>query len=176
MMSEVETQLEIARALLAGADTPPELWEANDAANRAIALAPHGAEGWLLKCQIQSALEDDTAALACAEMAVRRAPMSSEGHYWRATVLADLGQLDDALRALDRAFQVLAAADDWLREELHFEKGRILGEAGRTDEAREAVLAGLAQCPGSALLRAGLEPLERTRVRGLLKVLPGGAT
>jgi len=34
--------------------------------------------------------------------------------------------------------------------------------------------AGLASCPGSALLRAAIVPAERARVRSSLKVLRGG--
>jgi hypothetical protein len=44
--------------------------------------------------------------------------------------------------------------------------------------AREAALAtyeaGLERCPGSAILRAGLEPIERTKPS--LKLLRGGAS
>ena len=78
MPDEFEDSLEMARALLGGNESASDLWEANDFVNRALRVRPADPEAWMLKCQIMSALEDDAGALACAEMALRRAPRLAE--------------------------------------------------------------------------------------------------
>jgi tetratricopeptide (TPR) repeat protein len=172
--SNFEDVLEMARALLGGNEEPADLWEANDLVSRALRMRPGDAEAWILKCQILSALDDDTAALAAAEMALRRAPKSAEVHYWRAAVLSDLERYSDALRSLDRAFRCLSEDDDWLVEDLYSEKAMVLEAAGRSDEALRTYQAGLSRCPGSQLLQAAIEPVRRDNVRATLKVLRGG--
>jgi tetratricopeptide repeat protein len=59
-------------------------------------------------------------------------------------------------------------------EDLYYEKAMILEALGLHDAAVSTCEAGLARCPGSALLRAALVPVERARVRSSLKVLRGG--
>lgn len=152
--------LDLTRELLARGDDPAELSQANLACNRAIALRPEAPEGWLLKCQLMSALGDDVAALAAAEMAARRDPDRAEVHYWRAAVLGDLGCYEEGLRALDRAFRTLCSDDAWLLEDLYYEKATMLDAMGARDAALATYEAGLERCPGSAILRAGLEPLR----------------
>src|SRR5689334_25042189 len=98
---EFDESMELARALLGGNEAQSELWEANDAVNRALRAKPTQADAWLLKCQILSALEDDPAALAAAEMALRRAPRRAETHFFRASVLADMGRHSDALKSIE---------------------------------------------------------------------------
>jgi tetratricopeptide (TPR) repeat protein len=171
--SDFEACIELTRELLARGDDPEELARANLACNRAILLRPEDPEGWLLKCQLMSALGDDVCALSAAEMAVRRAPRRAEVHYWRAAVLGDLGQYEEGLRALDRAFRSLGEDDAWLLEDLYYEKATMLDAMGAREAALATYEAGLERCPASAILRAGLEPLERTRPS--LKVLRGGA-
>src|SRR5688572_28959084 len=122
MPDEFEDSLEMARALLGGNEGASDLWEANDYVNRALRLRPTDSEAWMLKCQIMSALEDDAAALASAEMALRRAPRSAEAHYWRSAVLADMERYDEALKSLERAFRALRDEDEWLLEDLYYEK------------------------------------------------------
>lgn len=174
MYDEYEDSLEMARALLGGNEGTSDLWEGNDYVNRALRLRPGDPEAWMLKCQIMSALEDDPAALAAAEMALRRAPRSAEAHYWRAAVLADMERYGEALKALERAFRYLGRDDEWLLEDLYYEKAAILDAIGRQDEALATYEAGLKRCPDSQILKAGLEPLRRERTRRLFKVLDGG--
>src|SRR5213078_2542596 len=88
IQDEFEECMESARSLLGGYEGAGDLWEANDHVNRALRLKPSEPEAWVLKSQILSSLDDDPAALAAAEMAVRRAPRSAEAHYVRAAVLA----------------------------------------------------------------------------------------
>ena len=139
-----------------------------------IRTRPSEPEAWTLKSQILSSLDDDVAALAAAEMAVRRAPRAAEAHYVRAAVLADLERYDEALKAVERAFRHLGSDDDWLLEDLYYEKAAILDALDRADEAVATFEAGLRRCPNSALLKAGLEPLRRERIRRTFKVIPGG--
>jgi tetratricopeptide (TPR) repeat protein len=171
---EFEDVLEMARALVGSNEDAADLWEANDLVNRALRIRPADPEAWILKCQIMSALDDDASALAAIEMAIRRAPRMSEAHYWRAAVLADLERLSDALRAIERAFRTMTPDDDWLLEDLYCEKAVILDAIGRQDEALATYEAGLRRCPDSPLLKAGLAPLRRERVRSMFKVIPGG--
>lgn len=172
--SEFEDAVEMARALLGSNEDSGELWEANDLVNHAISLRPSDPEAWMLKAQIMSALEDDTAALASIEMAVRRAPRRAEVQYWRAAILADLERYGEALKAVERAFRHVGQDDDWLVEDLYYEKAAILDAIGRQDEALATFEAGLRQCPDSTLLRAALEPLKREQARARFTVLPGG--
>lgn len=171
---EFEDVLETARALLGGNDDASDLWEANDLVNRALRIRPSEPEAWILKCQILSALDDDTAALAAVEMAIRREPKLAEAHYWRTAVLSDLERYDEALKSVERAFRYLGPEDDWLTEDLFCEKAMILDAIGRQDEALAVYEDGLRRCPESAILKAGLAPLRRERVRASFKVIPGG--
>lgn len=171
---EFDDHMEMARALLGGYESVSDLWEANDHVNAALCVRPNELAAWILKSQILSSLEDDPAALAAAEMAVRRSPKCSEAHYVRAAVLADMQRYADALRGIERAFRHMGRDDDWLLEDLYYEKAAILDALDRADEAMATFEAGLKRCPGSALLRAGLEPLRRERMRRNFKVIDGG--
>jgi len=171
---EYDDHMEMARALLGGYESVSDLWEANDHVNAALCARPNELAAWILKSQILSSLEDDPAALAAAEMAVRRSPKSSEAHYVRAAVLADMQRYPDALRGIERAFRHMGRDDEWLLEDLYYEKAAILDALDRADEAMATFEAGLKRCPGSALLRAGLEPLRRERMRRNFKVIDGG--
>lgn len=170
---EFDACLELTRELLARGDDPDDLSRANSACNRAIQLRPDDPDAWLLKCQVMSALGDDCAALGAAEMAMRRAPRRAEVHYWRAAILGDMEQYEEGLRALDRAFRSLDSEDAWLLEDLYYEKATMLDAMGAREAALATYEAGLERCPGSAILRAGLEPLQRGKPT--LKVLRGGA-
>jgi tetratricopeptide (TPR) repeat protein len=171
--SEFDRLLDRARELL-GAGDDGVLGEANIAINQALCLRPDSVDGWLVKCQVASATNDDIAALAAAEMAARRAPHRAETMYWRGAVLGDLGRHREALRAIEAAFRALTADDHWLLEDLYYEKVTILDALGLHEAAVAACQNGLARCPGSALLRAALAPTQRARVRSSLKVLRGG--
>ncbi len=164
----------MARALLGGYEGAGDLWEANEHINRALRMKPNEPEAWILKSQILSSLDDDAAALAAAEMAVRRAPRSAEAQYVRAAVMADMERYADALKAIERAFRFCGPEDDWLLEDLYYEKAAILDSLNRADEAMSTFEAGLKRCPESALLKAGIEPLRRERVRRSFQVIPGG--
>jgi tetratricopeptide (TPR) repeat protein len=171
---EFDDCIEMARALLGGYEGAGDLWEANEYVNRALRARPNEPEAWILKSQILSSLDDDPAAMAAADMAVRRAPRSAEGHYVRAAVLADLERYHEALKAVERAFRHMRQDDDWLLEDLYYEKAAILDALDRADEAMATFEIGLKRCPESSLLKSGLEPLRRERVRRMFKVIPGG--
>jgi tetratricopeptide (TPR) repeat protein len=172
--NEFEDVIETARGMLSGNEDQSDLWEANELVNRALGIRPNDPEAWILKCQILSALDDDTAALAAVEMALRRAPRMAEAHYWRAAVLSDLERYTEAIKAVERAFRYLGHEDDWLVEDLYCEKAMILDAIGRQDEALATFEAGLRRCPESSILRAGIEPLRRERIRSTFRIIPGG--
>src|SRR2546427_6561165 len=89
---EYDDCIEMSRALLGGYEGAGDLWEANDYVNRALLLRPNEPEAWILKSQILSSLDDDPAALAAAEMAVRRAPPPAGGPFVRPPALAGTGR------------------------------------------------------------------------------------
>lgn len=171
--SEFDRLLDRARELLGAADDAL-LLEAHTAVNQALTLCPNAVDGWLVKCQVASATGDDIAALAAAEMAQHRAPERAECLYWRGAVLGDLGRHREALRAIEGAFRAVTADDEWMLEDLYYEKAVILEALGLHDAAIATCESGLRTCPGSPLLRAALVPAERARVRSSLKVLRGG--
>ena len=171
--AELDRLLDQARDLL-GAGDDALLADANTAVNRALSLQPDSIDGWLVKCQVASAAGDDLAALAAAEMALARAPDRAESLYWRGAVLGDLGRHREALQAIEAALGTISTEDLWMLEDLYYEKVMILEALGLHDAAVSTCEAGLARCPGSALLRAAIVPVERARVRSSLKVLRGG--
>lgn len=171
---EFEDCLEIARSLLGASESPSELWEANERVNRALRIRPDEPEAWLLKAQILSSLDDEVAALAAVEQAVRRAPNSAEAQYLRGALFYDMEVYDEALRTLDKALKLASEDEAWLLEEIYFEKAAVLDALDRTDDAMKTFEEGLERCPGSELLQSGLEPLRRERVRRTFRVLPGG--
>lgn len=171
---EYDDYMEIARSLLGGHESLGELQEANEYINAALHLRPTEAGAWLVKSQILSALDDAPAALGAAEMAVRQTPRDAEALYVRAAVLADMELYEPALNGVDRALRHLGRGDDWLLEDLYYEKASILDALGQCDEALATLEAGLARCPSSTLLKAGIEPLRRERMRQTLTVIPGG--
>ncbi len=171
---EFDECLDLARTLLGQAAGSTELWDANDLVNRALSFRPADPDAWILKSQVLSSLEDDQAALAAAEMALRRAAKSAEAHYIRAAVLADLERYREALTSVERAFRHLREEDDWIIEDLYFEKAAILDALDRVSEALATFESGLKRCPNSALLKSGLEPLRREKIRRTFKVIPGG--
>jgi tetratricopeptide (TPR) repeat protein len=172
--SEFDRLLDRARELL-GAGDDTLLGEAHTAVNQALTLRHDSVDGWLVKCQVASATGDDIGALAAAEMAHTRAPMRAEALYWRGAVLGDLGRHHEALRSIEVAFRAITSDDQWMLEDLYYEKAMILESLGLHEVAVATCEAGLQECPGSALLRAALVPAERARVRSSLKVLRGGA-
>lgn len=186
--SEVERLLDQVRDYLGEGDDA-QLTAANAVVNQALQLRPDSVEAWLLKCQIASAVGDDLAALAAVEMALRghqqwRSPMGSfggpisdlvgppEALYWRGAVLGDLGRHHEALSSFEAALRGLGDDPHWLLEELFYEKVSLLDTLGRHDVALATRAAGLERCPGSALLRGALAPVDDPRPR--LKVLRGG--
>jgi tetratricopeptide (TPR) repeat protein len=174
VQDEFDDCMEMARTLLGGYEGAGDLWEANEYVNRALRLRPTEPDAWILKSHILSSLDDDPAALAASEMAVRRAPRAAEAHYVRAAVLADMERYHDGLKAVERAFRHSGPDDDWLLEDLYYEKAAILDALDRADEAMATFETGLKRCPESSLLKAGLEPLRRERMRRAFKVIPGG--
>lgn len=187
--TEVEGLLDEVRDCLGDGDDAM-LVVANETVNQALRLRPDSVEGWLLKCQIASAIGDDLVALAAVEMALKsglRSPMASfggplaeligppEALYWRGAVLGDLGRHRDALSSIEAALRSLGDEPHWLLEELFFEKVSLLAALGLHEAALGACAAGLERCPGSALLRGSgpaVGPSEAPRPR--LKILRGG--
>ncbi|MCG8424239.1 MAG: hypothetical protein MJE77_40620 [Proteobacteria bacterium] len=172
--SEFEDNLEVARSLLAQSEDASALLEASDFVNRALAIQSDSASAWLVKAQVHSALDDDFAALAAVEMALHYHSTMAEAHYWRAAVLADLERYDEALAAIDEAFVRLGCTggvdDDWLLEDLYYEKALIEDGLGQLERAAATFREGLQKCPNSPALKA----LERETMRAKLKVIPGG--
>lgn len=171
---DFDQSLDAARRLLSQFGTSNDLWEANDHVNAAIAVRPHSDASWLLKAQVLSALEDDAAALAASEMAIRLAPRNAESHLVRGAILANMERYTEALSALSRAFRYLNSQDQDLVEDLYYEKAAVLDAMNRADEAIETYKAGLDRCPDSVLLRAGFEPLRRAHTRQQLRLIQGG--
>lgn len=174
LYDDFDDHIEIARALLGGFESTSDLWEANEHVNIALRMRPNDSDAWILKSQILSSLEDDPAALAAVEMALRRAAKRAEALYVRAAILADMERYADALKCIERAFRYLTREDDWLLEDLYYEKASILEAMNRTDEALATFEAGLHRFPDSPLLRSGLEPLRKERMRRTFKVIDGG--
>ncbi|HUH00922.1 MAG TPA: tetratricopeptide repeat protein [Kofleriaceae bacterium] len=173
---EFETCLDAARGLLTSNEDAEDLWEANDLCNRALTVRPDSPEAWLVKGQVNSALGDDHSALACIEMSLRSNDRAAETHYWHMAVYADLERFDEALLAGERAFASVDEDDDWLIEEIFFEKGVVLDSMGEHEAALGTFEEGLKVCPESSLLQSGLQPLHRARVRRSFKIIPGGLT
>jgi tetratricopeptide (TPR) repeat protein len=166
--------VERARAVLGAYESVAEVWAANDAINEALLIKPESQQAWLLKSQIHSAMEDDLAALAAAEMAARYGSERAEVGLVRSAVLADLGHFEAAIELLDAALRQLKPAEHWLLEDLYYEKAAALDACEQSEEALATLEQGLRLCPDSELLRAGLEPLKRQRVRSALRLLDGG--
>ena len=174
MELDFEELMEAASSLLATPESMSVVYEANDYVNNALLLRPLDESAWLLKSQVMSSLEDDPSALAAAEMALRRAPRDAEVHYTRGAVLADMERFPEALRAVQRAFRYLDLDDSWLEEDLFFLKGALLDVMGREEEAVAVFEQGLGQHPDSEILKGGLEPLRRERMRRHLRIIDGG--
>jgi tetratricopeptide (TPR) repeat protein len=171
--TEHDRLLERACELLGAADDSL-LAEANLAVNQALQLCPTSVDGWLLKCQVASATHDDVAALAAVEMGLRHAPHRPDALYWRGAVLGDLGRPRDALRSIEAALAIIGDDDHYLLEDLFYEKAALLEVLGMHERAMATCSAGLARCPGSALLRSAVGPVARLHVKSSLKVLRGG--
>ena len=173
---DYEDSLEMARSLLGSGESPSELWEANERVNRALRLRPEEPEAWVLKSQVLSSLEDEVAALAAANEALRLAPKSAEAMYMRGALLYDMEIYEEAIRVLDKALRLVETGDEWLLEEIYYEKGAALDALDRSDEAVAVFEEGLKRCPESELLQTGLAPLRRERVRRTFRLIPGGRT
>ena len=165
--------LEQARERLAS-DAESALADAADAVDAALMQRPAAGEAWLVKAQVLAAAGDSFAALASVEQARTCGAGALESQWIRAAVLADLGFCDRALETLAAAQSALGDAEAWLVEAIYLEQAAILESIDRPVEAARALEAGLGRLPDSEALRAGLAPLERARVRGTLRVLPGG--
>ena len=166
--------VETARSLLAGYESLDQLWDANDAVNAALSLRLDSSRAWLLKSQIMSALGDDLAALAAVERARQLQPNDPEAEYVRGAVLADMERFDDALVAIEQAATEIDVERSWLEEDLVYEKANILEAMGRSNDALQILEHGLSDHPDSFLLRSGIEPLRRKKLRDHLRVIDGG--
>jgi tetratricopeptide (TPR) repeat protein len=171
---EFDDVLETARSLLAGECESSDALDANRLINGALSMRPDSIDAWIVKCQIMSALDDDTAALAAIEMALQQNSSHTEVHYWRTVVLSDLERYTEALASIECCFRLYEDEDSWLLEDMYCEKAMILDSLGREEDAVKTYEEGLRECPSSSLLRSSLAPLRRAQVRANFKVLRGG--
>ncbi len=169
-----EEYMDLAGSLLGSYETGEDLQTANEYINMAVYISPREGRAWLLKSHILSCMEDDPAALACAELALALLPASTEARYAIAAILSDLDRYDEALTMLEEAFITLDQDERWLEEDMYYLKGMILEALGQDDEALATLQQGLQRHPESSLLRGGLEPLHRERMRRSFKVIDGG--
>lgn len=172
--NEFDAALETARTVLSGEHNLADALEANRLVSSALVLRPTSAEAWILKSQALSDLNDHSAALAAVEMALNFDPGLVEAHYWRTAILSDLNRYEEALVSVERCFRYLDSDHMWLLEGMYCEKAMILDSLGRTEEAVTAYETGLECCPNSSLLRTGLAPLRRAKLRSSFTVLDGG--
>jgi hypothetical protein len=75
-------------------------------------------------------------ALALSKRALDADPRDPWAHYIRASALARVGQLEEALRSFRAAEDRFAVSDVWARSVAIYGAGHALDEAGRCDEAR----------------------------------------
>jgi len=172
---QFESMLEKARTLLAGECSSGDARRANTLVISALAMRPDSCSAWIVKAQVLSALDDDTAALAAIEMALHANANSIEAQYWRAAILSDLNRHGEALKMINRCFRSVQVDDAWLLEDMYCEKAMILDAMGRSDEAVATYEAGLKRCPRSSLLNAALAPLKRSKAKPTLTLVRGGA-
>lgn len=169
-----EECLELASSLLGTHESLADLQDANDYINLALLFRPGAGRAWLIKSYIMSCLEDDPAALATAQMALQLRPDCAETHYAMASILNDMDRYQEALQMLQRAFDLLTRDGRWLMEDMYYLKGIIQDSMGEEEEAMSTFNMGLEQYPDSLLLRGGLEPLQREKMRRFFKVIDGG--
>ena len=172
--SKTQAALNSVRLLLGKSVVPGDLIRANILVNKILEQDPTLVDAWILKCQVLSAMEDDVAALAAIEMAVKRAIFSAEPHYWRAAVMTDLGRHKAALKAINRAFRCFLEEDSWLLEDMYFEKCSILVNLGQHEKALSVAVIALRRCPGSVALKDKVKALQKNAVRSRLKIMNGG--
>lgn len=167
--------LQLASSMLASHGDLEDLQKANEYISLALQIRPADGRAWILKGYIMSCLEDDSAALAAAEMAGRVLPRDPEVHYVKAAALADMALFDQALDAVATAFELMVDhGDEWLLEDLYFLKGSLLEAIGHQDEAMSTYDQGLGQCPDSLLLREAATPLQQEFRRRRLRLIDGG--
>src|SRR5215470_5720206 len=154
MYDEFEDSLEMSRALLGGNEGASDLWEANDYANRALRMRPNDAEAWMLKCQILSALEDDPAALAAAEIAQRRGALLARRGARRHGALRRRAEVARARVPQPRRRRRVAARGPLLREGRGARRHRPSGRGARGLRGRPQALPRFADPQG----RYGADP------------------
>ena len=174
IQGKTQAALNSVRFILGKSMGPQDLIRANKLVNKIIEREPTLVDAWILKCQVLSAMEDDVAALAAIEMAVKRALFSAEPHYWRAAVLTDLGRNKAALKSINRAFRSFIEEDHWLLEDMYLEKISILVKLGENEKALTVAALAARRCPGSPALSEKAKALQKNAVRARLKVLNGG--
>ncbi len=108
--------------------------EALAAADKAVALAPDLAEGYMARGQLRyTTFWDWTGAQADIERAMLLEPNSSESRFQRAELLATLGRLAEAIAEIRKAVEL-----DPLSPKAWSSLGWELAATGRLAEAREA--------------------------------------
>jgi Flp pilus assembly protein TadD len=76
-------------------------------------------------------------AMAEFQEVLAEAPRYYRAAFGRASAHAALGELAEAVAALDHAAQ--AAVTDWQRVEVRLDRARVLARLGRSDAARQAL-------------------------------------
>jgi serine/threonine-protein kinase len=138
----------LARHLITPRNMPPDLpARAREAAERAVAAAPHLGEPWLALAVLQHMTGDWPAAARSVRTALARAPGLIEAHKLLATMQLEVGQPDEALFRLE-SIRSLEPDLGELRSDL----ARGYALLGRWDRA-EAIIESRLGDLGSALSR-----------------------
>lgn len=93
----------LARMVFSGAGNAKA---AREAAERALAVAPHLPEAHLAMAQATFQLGDVTGAVKCARQAIARAPALAEAHSMLGMILGETGPIEDAARELETALSL----------------------------------------------------------------------
>ncbi len=134
------------------------LEEALADADRAVELAPESPKARLIRGSVHLTRRDLGAARADLDAALEIDPRFADALRVRAMLRRASGDLAGAAEDLGRAAD--ASAGDW---QIRLEHGVVLAEAGRKDEAREALQAALALAPSAEKppIEARLRALDR---------------
>lgn len=107
------------------------------AVEKSLARDPSNGLAFAARSLLQNANEELAASLASIDKALEAYPSEGEFHLWRSYTLYDMGRFTEQEAALLRAFEI-----DRLHPSIARAWQRFLTNAGRYEEAREAVLPG----------------------------------
>ena len=131
---------------ITGEDVAEANRKARAAAERAVAEDPNSAEGHAALGQILVSVDrNEKGAEAEYRRALELAPASAEPKIGLATVIADFGQIEEAVELLQQAVRL-----DPLSTNAHFNLARLLTSLGRYDEAVRSARKAIQLQPGGA--------------------------